>query len=86
MIGLATAGIECVQLTGCVDTSALHELTRALRGGLFVLDVSAVTEADAAAVTLLARLSPAQCELVGCPSWLALAVERRRRELRVEGW
>jgi hypothetical protein len=87
MPGLA-ADVECVRLrlTGAVDMSALHLLTRAAQGGPFVLDVSGVTQADQAAITLLARISPAKCEIVGCPSWLALAIEGRRRDLRVEGW
>jgi hypothetical protein len=86
MIGLASTDVGRVRVTGALDTSVLPLLTRAAAGGLFVLDVSGVAEADQAAVTLLARLSPEQYQLVGCPSWLALAVERRRRELRTEGW
>lgn len=86
MAGLALIGLGRLRVTGPLDTSALKLMSRAAEGGPVAVDVSGVTEADQAAIILLARLSPEPCALLGCPSWLALAVERRRRELHTEGW
>ena len=42
------------------------------------LDLSEVTMAEEGAVRLLAELPPERCTLVGCPTWLALWVDRFR--------
>jgi hypothetical protein len=52
-------------------------------GGEVILDLSEVSEADAANVRLLARLADSHCKLVNCPRWLALWIDwERRRPLR----
>ena len=81
MTGVAIAEGRRVRVAGALDKSRLQLLTREISEGDVVLDLSEVTEADASAVSQLARLSPGQCGFVGCPHWLARRVERRAIEL-----
>ncbi len=67
-----------------VTGSLVGESVRLLRDELSradaVLDLSGVEKADEGAVRLLAGLSAESCPLASCPRWLALWVERVRRQ------
>ena len=78
MIRLELTTAKCVRVIGALDGPVLHILSQTLSTGPVVLDVSEVSQADQAAVRLLAGLTPEQCTLAGCPTWLSLWIERLR--------
>jgi hypothetical protein len=67
-----------VRVFGALQGAAVRLLFEAISRGPVVLDLSGVTMAEEGAVRLLAELSPDRCELVECPTWLSLWVERLR--------
>jgi ABC-type transporter Mla MlaB component len=71
-----------LRIIGALKSAFLSRLLETAGGGEVVLDLSEVSEADAASVRLLARLAGDQCRLVGCPKWLALWIEREGRPRR----
>jgi len=81
MAGVEVAEGRRVRVTGAVDESVLHLLTKAIADGNVVLDLTEVSAADENAVNLLARLPAGQCGFVGCPRWLGQRVELRLIEL-----
>ena len=85
MAGIAAAEERRIRARGVLDESVVHLLTSAISDGDVVLELSEVTDADEAVVSLLARLPAGQCGFVGCPSWLARRIERRRVEFANQG-
>jgi ABC-type transporter Mla MlaB component len=79
VIRLELTTAKCVRVIGALNGPALHILSKTLSARPVVLDVSEVSQADQAAVRLLASLAPEQCTLAGCPTWLSLWIERLRR-------
>ena len=68
------------RVTGALVGEFVRLLRDEISGEAVVLDLSGVDRADESAVRLLAGLSPERCPLVSCPRWLALWVERMRRD------
>lgn len=79
MIRIDGTAPGAVRISGALKGSALSVLLRNLNDERLTLDLSEVRDADADAVRILSGLPPARCELVGCPRWLALWIERERR-------
>jgi hypothetical protein len=65
-----------VRVIGSLERDAMNLLFQAVSRGQVVLDLSEVTMATEPAVRLLAGLPRERCELVSCPRWLALWVDR----------
>ena len=78
MIRIDETAARRLNVIGALNSSALHLLVRALEDGPVVLNLSEVSQADERAVRLLARLPAEICTLAGCPTWLALSIERQR--------
>jgi hypothetical protein len=75
--------IECApaeryRVIGSLQSSCVSLLAEALARGAIALDLSEVDKADDAAVRFLASLAPERCRILGCPTWLALWIERSR--------
>ena len=68
-----------LRLIGALRGTMLRRFLEMTGGGKVVLDLSEVSEADAANVQLLAQVADVQCSLVHCPQWLALWIERERQ-------
>ncbi|HET8946902.1 MAG TPA: hypothetical protein VFQ07_07955 [Candidatus Polarisedimenticolia bacterium] len=68
-----------LRIIGALRGTTLRRMLEMTGGGEVVLDLSEVSEADAANVLLLARLADGHCRLVNCPQWLALWINRERR-------
>lgn len=68
-----------LRISGALTGTILKRLLEMTGGGEVILDLSGVSEADAANVRLLARLADGHCNLVNCPKWLALWIDRERR-------
>jgi len=71
---------ERCRVIGSLEARCLPFLAEALSQGTLALDLSEVDKAEDAPVRFLAGLAPERCSLVGCPQWLALWIERMRRE------
>jgi hypothetical protein len=57
----------------------MRQLFEAISRGAVVLDLSEVEQAKESAVVFLAGLPKERCELVECPGWLSVWLERFRR-------
>jgi len=71
-----------LRIIGALTGTILRRMLEPTGGGDVVLDLSEVSEADAANVRLLARLADGHCKLVNCPQWLALWIDRERQPSR----
>lgn len=85
MIRLEAEAGGRVRVIGSLQQPALKLLAEAVSGGARVLDLSEVDQADESAVRLLAGLAPERCTLAGCPTWLALWIERVRQPVKPQG-
>ena len=79
MIRIEGTPRDGLRIIGALTGTALNRLLEMTGGGEVVLDLSEVSEADAANVRLLARLADGHCRLVNCPLWLALWIDRERQ-------
>jgi hypothetical protein len=68
-----------VRVIGSLQGPASKLLADAISSGPIVLDLSDVAQADEDSVRLLAGLPPQRCAIVGCPTWLALWLDRLRQ-------
>ena len=82
MIRIEGTPRDGLRIIGALTGTVLKRLLRTASGGAVVLDLSEVSEADAANVRLLAQLADDHCRLVNCPQWLALWIDRERQPSR----
>lgn len=68
-----------LRIIGALTGAVLGRMLETAGGGEVVLDLSEVSEADAANVRLLARLADGHYKLVSCPQWLGLWIDRERQ-------
>ena len=68
-----------LRIIGTLTGTVLSRMLEMTGGGEVVLDLSEVSEADAANVRLLARLADGHGKLANCPQWLILWIDRERR-------
>ena len=80
MIRLESEAGGRVRVIGSLQEPALRLLAEAVSAGARVLDLSEVDQADERAVRLLAGLAAESSVLAGCPTWLALWIERVRQQ------
>ena len=78
MIRLDEGPARQVRVIGSLQGPALKLLSDAVARGPVVLDLSDVDQADESGVRLLASLPPDRCTVAGCPTWLALWLDRVR--------
>jgi ABC-type transporter Mla MlaB component len=74
-----------LRIIGALTGTVLRRILEMKGGAEVVLDLSEVSEADAANVRLLARLADGHCKLVNCPQWLGLWIDRERRPPPIDG-
>jgi ABC-type transporter Mla MlaB component len=74
-----------LRIIGALTGTVLRRILEMKGGAEVVLDLSEVSEADAANVRLLARLADGHCKLVNCPQWLGLWISRERRPPPIDG-
>lgn len=82
MIRIEGTPRDGLRVIGALTGPVLRRLLEMTGRGEVVLDLSEVSEADAANVRLLARLTDGHCKLANCPQWLALWIDRERQSLR----
>lgn len=82
MIRIEGTPRDGLRIIGALRGTVLNPLLEMTDGGEVVLDLSEVSEADAASVRLLACLADGHCRLVNCPKWLALWIDRERQPSR----
>jgi hypothetical protein len=80
MFRIERSRAEGYRLIGALEPSCVPFLADALSRGPITLDLSEVDRAEEGPVHFLARLMPERCVLIACPQWLALWIERARRE------
>jgi|WetSurMetagenome_2_1015567.scaffolds.fasta_scaffold146711_2 hypothetical protein len=71
---------ERYRLIGALEPSCVPYLAEAISRGRIALDLSEVGRAEEGPVRFLAGLAPERCSFVECPQWLALWIERARRD------
>ena len=79
MIRIEGTPRDGLRVIGALRGTLLRQLLEMTGGGAVVLDLSEVSEADAANVQLLAQVEDGHCRLVNCPQWLSLWIQRERR-------
>ena len=79
MIRIEGTPRDGLRIIGALTGTVLKRLLEMTGDGEVLLDLSEVSEADAANVRLLARLADGHCRLVNCPQWLALWIDRERQ-------
>jgi hypothetical protein len=84
MLQLEGGPPERVRVIGALTGGSLLILLEMVRTGRVLPDLSQVREADTAAVCALAELGLEVCDLLACPSWLALRVEIELRSQPAE--
>ena len=82
MIRIEGTPRDGLRIIGALRGTVLNPLLEMTDGGEVVLDLSEVSEADAANVRLLAWLAEGRCRLVNSPQWLGLWIDRERRQSR----
>ena len=85
MIRIEETTRDGLRIIGALTGTVLGRILEMKGGAEVVLDLSEVSEADAANVRLLARLADGHCKLVNCPQWLGLWIDRERRQPPVGG-
>ncbi len=84
MFRIECAPPERCKVIGSLQASCVSLLAEVIARGAIALDLSEVDKAEEAAVRFLARLAPDRCVIAGCPTWLALWIERARAALASE--
>gem|GEM_PF-5031403 len=79
MIRIEGTTRDGLRIIGALKGTLQKRLLEMTGGEEVILDLSEVSEADAANVRLLARLAEGHCKLVNCPQWLVLWIDRERR-------
>jgi ABC-type transporter Mla MlaB component len=82
MMQLEASPRDRVRVIGALTGAALKTLFEMVKTTEVRLDLSQVSEADAEALQLLARLAPERCDRFASPKWLALRIEMERRSPR----
>ena len=82
MIRIEGTPRDGLRIIGALTGTVLRRMLEMTGRGEVVLDLSEVSEADAANVRLLARLTDDHCKLVNCPQWLDLWIDRERQSSR----
>ena len=82
MIRIEGTARDGLRIIGALTGTVLRRVLEMTGGGEVVLDLSEVSEADAANVRLLAWLVDGHCRLVNCPQWLTLWIDRERQPSR----
>jgi hypothetical protein len=82
MMQLEASPPDRVCVIGALTGAALETLFEMVKTTEVRLDLSQVSEADAEALQLLARLAPERCDRFASPKWLALRIEMERRSPR----
>lgn len=77
MIRVETVAPASARVIGELTEKSISVLMDAVVAGVRTFDLARVDAVDAAAVRVLAGL-PAWCELVSCPRWLDLWLQRER--------
>ena len=79
MIRIEGTPRDGLRIIGALTGTVLRRLLEMRGGGGVILDLTEVSEADAANVRLLARLADGHYRLVNSPRWLALWIDRERQ-------